>query len=170
MKKSARYILISSIVFVSIVLDIVTKIIFGNVFANRTEAIVVIPDFFDFTYLKNTGAAYGMLGGHTWLLILVSIAFMVGFVIYDILNKSNNKWYLWGVSLILGGAIGNFIDRIFLGYVRDFISIKLFSFVFNLADLFITIGVICFVIYIIVDCVNDIKNKKEKRDGNTEDK
>ena len=87
---------------------------------------------------------------------------MVGFVLYDIMNKSNNKWYLWGVSLILGGAIGNFIDRIFLGYVRDFISIKFFSFVFNLADLFITIGVICFVIYIIVDCAKDIKNKKEK--------
>ena len=142
----------SLIVCVSVVLDILTKIIFGNIFENRTAAIVVIPDFFDFTYLKNTGAAYGMLGGHTWILILVSLAFMIGFVIYDIFNKSESKWCLWGVSLILGGALGNFIDRIFLGYVRDFISIKLFSFVFNLADLFtgiftfLLIGLVLFVV------------------------
>ena len=74
------------------------------------------------------------------------------------------------IAIIIAGTIGNFIDRIFLGYVRDFISIKLFSFVFNLADLFITIGVICFVIYIIIDCVKDIKDKKGKGDGNTENK
>ena len=142
MKKSTRYIIISSIILVAGVLDIITKIIFGNIFESRSSDIVVIPNFFDFTYLKNTGAAYGMLGGHTWLLILVSLAFIVCFIVYDIFNKSNNKWYLCGLSLIIGGAVGNLIDRIFLGYVRDFINIKIFSFVFNLADLFITIGVI----------------------------
>ena len=62
---------------------------------------------------------------------------------------------------LISGAIGNLVDRIFLGYVRDFVSIKLFSFVFNLADLFITAGVICFLIYMIVAMIKEKRNNKK---------
>ena len=63
-------------------------------------------------------------------------------------------------TMIISGAIGNLVDRIFLGYVRDFISIKIFSFVFNIADMFITFGVIFFAIHLIMSIIKEHKGKK----------
>lgn len=162
MKKSTSYIIISAIVVLGIILDLVSKSLFAKYFSSHIEAIVVIPNFFEFVFVKNTGAAYGMFGGNTIILSIVSILFIVAFVIFDIYNHSNNWWYILGIGFIISGAIGNLVDRLFLGYVRDFISLRLFSFVFNLADLFITVGVICFAIYLIISTAKD---KKEKTIG-----
>ena len=162
MKKSTSYIVISIIIIVGLVLDLVTKSLFAEYFGKGVDDIVVIPNFFVFTFVKNTGAAYGMFGDSTFGLAIVSILFVVAFAIYDYFNHSNNIWYVLGISMIVSGAIGNLIDRLFLGYVRDFISIRLFSFVFNIADMLITFGVIFFVIYLIISI---IKEKKEKSNG-----
>lgn len=162
MKKSTSYIIIFAIVVLGIILDLVSKSLFAKYFSSHIEAIVVIPNFFEFVFVKNTGAAYGMFGGNTIILSIVSILFIVAFVIFDIYNHSNNWWYILGIGFIISGAIGNLVDRLFLGYVRDFISLRLFSFVFNLADLFITVGVICFAIYLIISTAKD---KKEKTIG-----
>lgn len=162
MKKSTSYIIISAIIVLGIILDLVSKSLFAKYFSSHIEAIVVIPNFFEFVFVKNTGAAYGMFGGNTIILSIVSILFIVAFVIFDIYNHSNNWWYILGIGFIISGAIGNLVDRLFLGYVRDFISLRLFSFVFNLADLFITVGVICFAIYLIISTAKD---KKEKTIG-----
>lgn len=162
MKKSTSYIIISAIIVLGIILDLVSKSLFAKYFSSHIEAIVVIPNFFEFVFVKNTGAAYGMFGGNTIILSIVSILFIVAFVIFDIYNHSNNWWYILGIGFIISGAIGNLVDRLFLGYVRDFISLRLFSFVFNLADLFITVGVICFAIYLIISTAKD---KKEKNIG-----
>lgn len=168
MKKKTSYWILIAIVAVCIAIDLVTKVIFADVLQGGD--IVVIPKLLKFTYLENTGAAYGMLGGKTWLLILISIVFLVAFVVYDIFNHSTNGWYIVGVGMIVGGAIGNFVDRIFLGYVRDFVSISFFDFVFNMADMFITFGIICFAIYFIIGMVKESKEKKEKGKDATEDK
>lgn len=162
MKKSTSYIIISAIIVLGIILDLVSKSLFAKYFSSHIEAIVVIPNFFEFVFVKNTGAAYGMFGGNTVILSIVSILFIVAFVVFDIYNHSNNWWYILGIGFIISGAIGNLVDRLFLGYVRDFISLRLFSFVFNLADLFITVGVICFAIYLIISTAKD---KKEKTIG-----
>jgi len=160
MKKKTSYIVILIIFVISIVLDLVTKVLIQNYFEAGNDSIHVIKGFFEITYLKNTGAAFGMFGDSTLALTIVSIVFVALFVLYDIFCHSNSIWYSMGISLIVGGAIGNMIDRIFLGYVRDFISIKLFSFVFNLADLFITVGVIAFVIHFIISTIKETKDKK----------
>lgn len=159
MKKKTSYLIIFIIILVGIVLDLLSKHLFANYFENNSEDIVLISNFLIFTFVKNTGAAYGMFGDSTVMLAIVSIVFIVAFIVYDIFNHNNSWWYIFGIGLIISGAIGNLVDRIFLGYVRDFVSIRLFSFVFNLADLFITVGVICFVIYLILTV---IKEKKEK--------
>lgn len=164
MKKGKSYIIFSIIIVLSIVADLVTKIIFADYFAGGARDIVVIPNFFTFTFVKNYGAAYGMFSDSTLGLTIVSIVMIVAFIVYDIFCHSNNWWYLFGVGFIIGGAVGNLIDRLFLGYVRDFISIKLFSFVFNLADLFITIGVIFYAIYMIISAVKESKEKVNKDD------
>lgn len=158
MKKKTSYWILVSIVILSVVVDLVTKVIFANVLSDGD--IQIIPNLLTFTYLENTGAAYGMLGGKTWLLILISIVFLIAFVIYDIFNHSTSGWYIAGMGLIIGGAIGNFVDRIFLGFVRDFVSISFFNFVFNMADLFITFGIVCFAIYYIIGIVKDCKEKR----------
>lgn len=168
MKKRTSYLILIAIIALCIVIDLVTKVVFADVLSSGD--IIVIPNLFTLTYVENTGAAYGMLGGKTWLLIVISIVFLVAFVLYDIFNHSTNGWYLAGVGMIVGGAIGNFVDRIFLGYVRDFLSIRFFNFVFNMADMFITFGIICFAIYIVIGLVKDAKEKKGKDKDATEDK
>ena len=165
-KKRTSYIIILGIIIIGLVLDLVTKWIFAEYFANGAKDIIVIPNFFKFTYLENTGAAYGIFGDSTIMLAIISIVFIVVFILYDYFNHSNNIWYILGVSMIVSGAIGNFVDRIFLGYVRDFISMSIFNFVFNIADTLITFGVICFIIYLIISLV---KERKEKING-VEDK
>lgn len=164
MKKKTSYIVGLIIIVVGIVLDLLSKYLFASVFATRSEDIVIITNFFKFTYLENTGAAFGIFGDSTLALTIVSVVFIIAFCVFDYFNHSNNIWYVLGISLIISGAIGNFLDRLFLGYVRDFISINLFSFVFNLADLFITVGVICFIIYIIINIVKEAKEKGKKDD------
>lgn len=162
MKKRTSYIIILSIIVVGIVLDLVSKHFFALRFETNSQKIVVIPNLFEFVFVKNTGAAYGIFGDSTVMLSVVSILFIIGFVLFDIFNHKNDWLYVFGIGLIISGAIGNLVDRLFLGYVRDFISIKLFSFVFNLADLFITAGVICFLVYLLISL---IKEKKEKSNG-----
>lgn len=165
MKKRTSYVLILIIVALCIAIDLLSKIIIQNYFAGDVDNIVVIKDFFEITYLKNTGAAFGWFGDSTLGLTIVSGVFIALFVVYDYFCHSNNIWYILGLGFIVGGAIGNMIDRIFLGFVRDFISIHLFSFVFNLADLFITIGVGCFVVYLLISFIKDAKEKKNAVDN-----
>ncbi len=162
MKKRTSYIVIASIIVVGLILDLLSKHFFAQYFESGNADIVVIPNFFIFTFVKNTGAAYGIFGDSTLAITILSILFIIAIIVYDIFNHSSNVWYILGVGFIISGAIGNVVDRIFLGYVRDFISIRLFSFVFNIADLFITIGVISFLIFLVISIA---KEKKEKGNG-----
>jgi len=165
MKKRTSYILMLLIIVVAIVLDLISKMIIQNYFASGNDDIVIIADFFEITYLENTGAAFGMFGNSTLGLTIVSVVFILLFFVYDIFCHNNSAWYLCGMSLVVAGAIGNLVDRIAFGYVRDFISIHLFSFVFNLADLFITLGVICFGIYLLLSIIKETKEKKNAVDS-----
>jgi signal peptidase II len=165
MKK--RYLIVGLIILIGLVIDLVSKSIFASILMYGEKEIVLIPNLLTFTYVENDGAAYGMLGGRTWLLIVVTIIFVIAFVAYFVSSKTSNWWHNIGIALILSGAVGNFVDRIFFkGIVRDFIHIKFFDFVFNLADMYITFGVICFGVYIIIEMVKEIKEKKSKEEKN----
>jgi signal peptidase II len=111
------------------------------------QTLPLLPGIFHFTYVTNTGAAFSMLSGRVewlrWLslgvsLVLIAIASFVPLL---------TIWEQLGYGLILGGAIGNGIDRFFLGYVIDFLDFRLINFaVFNIADSFISIGIVCLLI------------------------
>lgn len=134
---------------VFLVIDIVSKLIVSNLM-NVNESIRVIKDFFYITYVRNTGAAWSIFAGETWLLIIVSLIIISFIVWYIYKNRPKSKLEIVGYSMVLGGAIGNFIDRVIYGYVIDFFDFYIFGYdypIFNLADSFILIGVILLVIY-----------------------
>lgn len=110
-----------------------------------------ILGIFHITHTKNTGAAWGMLEGQTWLFVLVMVLF-IAFIVLVIWRKwVTKKFELVCLAAILGGGLGNMIDRIFRdGIVTDMIEFDFINFpVFNVADCFITLGCAALLIYIL---------------------
>lgn len=139
-------IIILSIIF--IIIDQLSKIIILNNLTNN-KSIEVIKSFFYLTYTNNKGAAFSILTGRRILLILVALI-VIGVLIYYVRkNKIEGKVNKIALSLVIGGSIGNLIDRILRGAVVDFIDVKIFGYnfpIFNLADTFIVIGVFLLII------------------------
>ncbi len=135
---------------VSLFLDQFAKILIG-IFFTLNERFVVIKNFFSIHFIENYGAAWSLLNNKVDFLIVVSL--LAIFIIYHYMysfkrSKRNNIAF----GLLLGGIVGNLIDRVFLGYVRDFLSFKIFSYnypVFNLADVFIVMGVFLLIVAIL---------------------
>ena len=140
-------IIILTIIF--LLIDIVSKLVVSNLM-KVFDSIVVIKDFFYITYVRNTGAAWSILSDKTWLIIIISLIIIGLIILYICKNKPKSNCENIGYAMILGGAIGNFIDRIVYGYVIDFFDFYIFGYdypIFNVADSFIFIGVIILIIY-----------------------
>ena len=115
-----------------------------------TDTIEVIPDILNIVYVKNTGAAFSILSGRTYILSIVSFVVCVALVWYLIKQKPSSKLLLVSLGMILGGAAGNLIDRVARQFVVDYIEVCFITFpVFNLADMAITIGAALLMIYVI---------------------
>lgn len=139
--------IVLTIVFLGI--DIVSKLIVSNLM-NVNDSIMIIKDFFYITYVRNTGAAWSIFAGETLGLVIVSLIIISLIIYYILKNKPKTRIEKLGYSMILGGAIGNLIDRIIYGYVIDFFDFYIFGYdypIFNLADSFILVGVVLLVIY-----------------------
>lgn len=106
---------------------------------------------FNFTYLENRGAAFGILQDRRIFFIILTLVIVCALVYYFLKNyRTNNKILNIALAMIISGAIGNFYDRLFQGYVVDFIEFAFVNFpVFNIADIFVTIGSILLIIYMI---------------------
>ena len=109
-----------------------------------------------FTYVENRGAAFGILKGAKYLFILLVILLLIFYLYVMLKKKFDSKLLKWGLSLILGGGIGNAIDRLILGFVIDYIRVSFFPPVCNFADYCITIGTALVLIYI---CFGKVKNQ-----------
>lgn len=131
---------------------------------------VIIDGVFELTFVKNTGAAFGILKNQKCFFIIITIIFLISAVI-GLIKLNNEKRYIpLGLSIILlvSGAIGNFIDRLTLGYVTDMFYFKLIDFpVFNVADCYITVSVAVLLILILFVYKDDepifISSKKTKK-------
>ncbi|BDD38780.1 MULTISPECIES: signal peptidase II [Streptococcus] len=101
-----------------------------------------VPGFMSLAYLRNYGAAYSILQNQQWFFTIVTIIVMVGLVWYFIKQINGSFWILFSLSLIMAGGLGNFIDRVRLGYVVDMFHLDFINFpVFNVADICLTVGV-----------------------------
>ena len=140
------------IIVLGLILDRVTKIWALNVLTKTTE-IPVIKDFFSFAYLENRGAAFGILQNKLIFLSLVTLTIMGGIVVYLFKYKPTSKILRISLAFIVSGAIGNLIDRVWYKYVVDFIMLHykdVYYFpTFNVADMFVVVGTMLLVIYMI---------------------
>jgi signal peptidase II len=133
---------------VIVVLDQLTKALVRATLPLH-ESTTVIPGFFDFTHVRNTGAAFGMLNsvdfpGKTLLLSLIAAGALIGIAMYSLALATHQWAARLGLALVSGGAAGNLIDRLFMGSVVDFIDVYWQSWhfwTFNIADSAITVGV-----------------------------
>lgn len=135
-------IIILSIIF--LIVDQITKILVVNSLVPG-ENIEIIKNIFSIIYTNNTGAAFSILLGKRIFLIVVAVL-IIGVLLYYIKrNKIEKKIDIIALSFVIGGSLGNLIDRIVRGYVIDFISIKIGNYnfpIFNVADALIVVGVI----------------------------
>ena len=140
MKKKTIIIILSSLLL--ILFDIFTKYLVTK-YLSVNEGIVLINDFLKFVYIRNTGAAFGIFSNNIIFLIIITVILLF-YLIREILNSKSNL-NICAYTLIISGAIGNLIDRVFRKYVVDFISFRLFNHemaIFNIADIYITFGII----------------------------
>lgn len=135
--------------FVALVLDRLTKFLVVYTFPLTIppQTFPIIPGVFHFTYVVNTGAAFSLFPqGVIWLRWL-SLGVSVGLMLLAWFGPVLNRWEQAGYGFILAGAVGNGIDRFVLGKVVDFLDFRLIQFpVFNLADVFINVGIACLLI------------------------
>lgn len=118
------------------------------------------------TFVKNEGAAFGMLSNHRWVFMVFSTIAIVGLSVYLFRFCKENKWVKVALAMIIGGGIGNMIDRIALGYVVDFVDFTLIHFaVFNVADSFVSVGAVMLAIWFLRSMILEYRNEKKKKAG-----
>ena len=135
--------------FYIIILDQISKFLVLNILG-FDRSVNIIPKLLNFTLVKNKGAAFSLFSNSTSLLTLISV--LTSLLLITIILKSPPRsfWNLTGLSYLLGGTLGNGIDRFFKGYVIDFLELIPINFpIFNIADISINIAIICFIIDIV---------------------
>ena len=147
MKQSLKTNLLKVIIIFSVIfVDLLTKhFLYESNF-------ILIPGLIGGRYSSlNTGGAWSILNDKMWLLILLSMLFVVVAVVFDIFFKTENKVYSFAFGFVLGGTIGNLIDRLFLGGVRDFLYFEFWPTypTFNFADVFLLFGMILLFVFVI---------------------
>lgn len=129
------------------------------------QEIIVIPSFFKIYYLRNEGAAFSSFSGMRYLLIGIGILMVYLINRYISKIKLKRKIELFSLGIVLGGIIGNLIDRLLYGYVIDYLSFTIFNYdfaVFNLADIGIVVGIFLLLIDTIRRDFYDIKSRRRK--------
>ncbi|MCR1933215.1 signal peptidase II [Clostridium tepidum] len=140
------------ILILGILLDRISKIWALNTLASGKD-IVIIKNLFSFSYLENRGAAFGIFQNRLIFLTLITVIVILGVVYFIIKYKPASKLLKISLALIISGAIGNFIDRIYYKFVVDFIMLHykdVYYFpTFNVADMLVVLGTILLAIYIL---------------------
>ena len=129
----------------------------------------VIPGLLKFVYIENDGAALGIFDGAQWFLIAVTSIAMIVLIWCMFHFHIQSKLFYWACGLIIGGGIGNLIDRIFYHYVVDYISVSFFPPICNFADYCVTAGAIVLIVYFLFGKDSPMrKNETSSTEGSSE--
>ncbi len=153
MRKGYNVTIWSTFIIILIALDQLTKFLIVKSL-EVGESIKVISNFLYITSHRNQGAAWGILQGKMWLFYIVTIVVLVILFMFFKNEGYGRPDVQLGLSLLIAGSIGNFIDRLFRGEVVDFVDTYIFSYnfpIFNVADAALTIGVIVLIIVILFE-------------------
>jgi len=112
------------------------------------ESVAIIQGFFHLTFILNPGAAFGILAGQKWLLIVIAVIVLGIIVYFQHKLPTDQKLLRVCMGMIAGGAIGNLLDRLFISKVIDFLDFKVWPYVFNVADSMIVVGGILMVLLV----------------------
>ncbi|MGN0597683.1 MAG: signal peptidase II [Ruminiclostridium sp.] len=125
-------------------------------------------EWLNLTYVENTGAAFSILEGKQIFLIIITTVVIVGMIFMLLTKRVKSKPVIWSIALIIAGGIGNLIDRIFNGYVVDFVDVRIIRFaVFNFADICAVVGAALLILFIVIDEIKAAASKKKA--GKTEE-
>ena len=143
-----NFMLVTFFIIVLVAIDQILKNLVSLNLKYATE-VTIIPNLIDITYVENRGAAFGIFQNQQCFFIVFAVAMIIFFVYLIKYKNLTDKMFLVAAVLIISGGIGNLIDRLFLGYVVDYIKLSFFSPICNFADYCITFGTIVLIIYII---------------------
>ena len=137
------------------------------------ESVVFIKDVFHFTYIRNPGASFGSFSDSRWVFMVISTVMIAGMIYCLVKYRPKQKLIYIPMSMIIGGGIGNMIDRLFYGEsfgngtVVDFLDFcafpDLWYWIFNVADSFVCVGAGILFVYLFVDIIKDEKNKVKQK-------
>lgn len=148
------------LIILVVILDQVTKILSLEYLAG-IDTFPLIRNVLHLTYVENKGAAFGMLADHRWVFMVISVIGIAALFMWIVISKPENKFMICGLSFVIGGGIGNMIDRCFRGFVVDMIDCRFIDFyVFNVADSFVCIG--CGIVLLVLICEIFAEAKEKK--------
>lgn len=145
------------------VLAMIDQIIkyFVTIYLQPVGTVSVIYNLFKLTYVENRGVAFGMFSDMRWIFVAFTLILIIAIIIIMFTKRTKGTFLYICFALIIGGGIGNLIDRIFYGYVIDYLSISFFPPVCNFADYCITAGTVMLVIYVLF--FSELLNSNSKK-------
>ena len=154
-----KYILFFAIIIFVLIIDLVTKSIFDLKTYDFIKGFISIDGF-----AHNTGAAFSLFSNATVFLLVLSIICLISYLLFEYLTMDNKRGFTYYIAtaLMVAGTVGNMMDRVAFGYVRDFIKLEFIDFpIFNIADCALTVGVILLAIWLLF-----LQPKEDKKDAN----
>ena len=161
------------IIVALVVVDQVTKAMAVSLLGPG-GAVEVIPGIFRFTYVENRGAAFGMLSDNRWVFMILSTVAIVALLIYLWKFRPDSRLACMAISMIIAGGVGNMLDRLYLGYVIDFLDFCAFPtiwmWVFNVADACVCVGGGLLVLWLIISMIEDYKKERAEKSSEENNK
>ena len=161
------YLIVALIAAFAVVSDQVTKFLVVKFLSPEGTSIDVIPGVYRFTYVRNGNGMMGLFNENRWVFVVLSLLVVAAIAVYFWKARPKNRLLCVSLGMILGGGLGNMIDRIFRGFVVDFFDFRLIHFaIFNVADCFVVCGAVLLAWYLIfVEGDAESAHKNAKPDG-----
>ena len=157
------FLYIAIIILIPVLAEVIRGLIVGNV--TPVGTVSVIPGLFNLTYSENRGVAFGLFqDGTVFFAVTTGIVIIVA-AIFLIKNYKKSKLFSIALSLIIGGGLGNLFERVYYGFVTDYLSLSFFPPICNFADYCITAGTVCLVVYLLFFSDFLKSDKKKSEDG-----